>query len=232
LIILNADLECDVTTSAAWFENVWAEREETVYRRLLGDIGTTIHTIPPKLFELMGVGDVDPRWTTHGVFECPPTPTRAAWTYITSGMSNPWGETEASAKPDGPSGLGFEFLIQSPRQSAWGITTLQWLMAVQILIATGAVQGELLEYYDRVPLGNSIDPKTPASALQHLIVAPPADLPGQFSIASGKVDLLLVIGISEAEREFARTQGGPELVAMLTHRGIFPLTDPGRPSAI
>ncbi len=72
-----------------WFERIWADREERIYRALFGDTGPGIYTIPTTVFASMGVADPDPRFLTHGVFECPPNDRRAHfWLYVTSGMSN------------------------------------------------------------------------------------------------------------------------------------------------
>src|SRR6185437_7630478 len=130
-----------------WFEAVWTQREEVVYRRLFGDIGTAIHTIPAALFERMGFKEIDPRWLVHGVFECKPREGRASWVYVTSALSNPWGQTPEGVDKEGPSGLGFELMLQTAEQAPWAISTLQWLMAVQILVASELVKGELLDYF-------------------------------------------------------------------------------------
>jgi hypothetical protein len=219
------------TQQEQWFERVWTDREETIYRKLFGDIGTTIHTIPPALFAKLGQQQIDPRWPTHGVFECPATAARANWLYVTSGLSNPWGMNPDDVKPGVYSGLGFEFLLQTPERAPWAISVLHWLMAIQILVASGLLKGHLVELYDRIPLGASIDPKQD-SVLRNLILTEPESVPATFELESGRVDLLLCVGISNREKEFAQGQGGPGLVTLLKHHGIFPLTDARRRSVI
>jgi len=232
-----APADSDLDPQERWFQSVWEYREETLYRELFGALGGTIHTIPAAAFISLGVptNQVDPRWLTHGVLECPPEGAaleRTHWLYVTSGLSNPWGQKPGQAKSDGYSGLGLELIIETPEAAPWAISTLYWLMAVQILIGVGAVEGELLQYYDRVPLHTSIDPQRPNSPLRNVLVAPPARTQPQFKLDSGMVDLLLCIGSSDQEMEFGRTQGSNVLLDVFKHHGIFPLTDPGRSSVI
>jgi hypothetical protein len=210
-----------------WFEDLWTYREEVVYRNLFGDIGTQIHTLPQKLFEKMGLVEIDPRWLVHGVFECPPAPGRESWVYVTSCLSNPWGEDPSTVDTTKPSGLGFELMLETPTKVTWGIQVLQWLMAMQILTASGMLQGELLQEYDTVPLQTPIAPGTD-SAIRNLLVCAPDHIAGEFDLASGKVKLLLCIGITEAELEISRTQGADTLEAQLKSKGIYPLTDSER----
>jgi hypothetical protein len=219
------------TAQQQWFERVWAQREETVYRALFGDIGNTIHTVPAALFVKLGQTRIDPRWPTHGVFECAATEARGNWVYVTSGLSNPWGVAPEDVKPGDYSGLGFEFLLQTPRRSAWAIGVLHWLTAVQILVASELLRGQLVELYDRIPLGSSIDSR-PDGHMRNLILTEPEAFPRTFELESGRIDLLQCVGISDREREFGRTQGGPELVNLLKHHDAFPITDAARDSVL
>lgn len=226
----------------AWFEGIWAEREERIYPAFFGDLGAGIYTIPASVFASMGREDPDPRFLTHGVFECPPTAKRPHWLYVTSGMSNPWGENPATVDPQAYSGLGYEFTLHTPAQAAWAIRILHWLMAVQLLVACGDIEGELLQRNDRIPLGSSIGKQE--GVLTHLLVTGPdavvqgpasphmAGYPGEFALASGRVELLLMMGVSAAEADFARSQGTEALLTVLHHWEYFPLTDAGRASAV
>ena len=120
-----------------WFEGIWADREDRLYKAFFGETGPGIYTISRTMFESMGRPDPDPRFLTHGVFECPPTEARPQWVYVTSGMSNPWGDSPETVNPAAPSGLGYEFTLHTPMQAQWAIRVLQWLMAVQLLVAAG-----------------------------------------------------------------------------------------------
>ena len=105
-----------------WFEAVWADREERVYRQCFGDVGKGIYTPKAELYTVdMKQEDFHPGWLHHGVFECPPGEHRASWLYATSGLSNPWNvEKPGELDPSGFSGLGFEMLFECTEQAPWG----------------------------------------------------------------------------------------------------------------
>ncbi|MGI8908778.1 MAG: suppressor of fused domain protein [Candidatus Sumerlaeaceae bacterium] len=219
----------DKQTWENWFRDVWADREDRVYRELFGDIGNAIHTIPSVLFERMGFKHVDERWLVHGVFESAPNETHKSWLYVTSSLSNPWGADPETIDPTQPSGLGFELVLQTPRQESWAIQVLHWLMAIQILAASGMVKGDTVQLHDRVPLQTSIDPAT-ESAMRHLIICEPEPFAKQFGLPSGTVDLLLCVGMTDAENEFAREHGALPLLQLLREQTDFPVTDSSRTS--
>lgn len=212
-----------------WFQSVWAEREDKIYHQLFGDIGQQIHTIPPELFARMGFPSVDQRWLVHGVFESAPNETRRNWLYVTSSLSNPWGEDPETIDATRPSGLGFELVLQTPQQASWAIQVLHWLMSVQILAASGLVKGDLVQMHDRVPLHTSIDP-TSHSEIRHLLLCEPEVFAQRIQLPSGTVDMILCLGITEAENDFAREYGAEPLIAKLRAGGVFPLTHATRKS--
>ena len=223
-------MKTDSTEHENWFQRIWRAREEEIYPRLFGDVGQEIHTITPGLFKNLGIQSVDPRWLTHGILVSPPGKSRLSWLYVTSGLSNPWGVNPDVVATNEFSGLGFEFLIQTTASATWPIAVLNRLMAIQILIAAGQKEGQLLEPFDRVGLGESIDGGV--SELKNLFVAPPEDIPSRIQTESGLVDMLVCVGISDAELQFARAQDGPGLLQLLKHHGHFPVTDPNRVSAV
>ena len=222
----------DQQTWQEWFEKLWAYREETLYRQFFGEMGAGIYPIPMQTFAALGRTDPDPRYLTHGVFACPPSAARPAWTYITSGMSNPWGDSPETANLEGPSGLGYELLLCTKESVPWAIGVLHWVMAVQLLIASGEMRGEMLELQDRIPLGGVLPGRGEGPGLSHLVTTAPPDLPAQFALPSGKVDLLLLVGITAREADFAHTQGASALLNLLKHHEVFPLTDPARVSLV
>ena len=214
-----------------WFEAIWADREDRIYRDFFGDLGPGIFTLTPETFKQVGRKDPDPRWLHHGVFECPPNDRRPHWVYVSSGMSNPWGESPETAKPEGYSGLGFEFTLHTDKPGRWALELLQWLMAIQLLVAAGELEGGLVEYEDRV----RFRPAKNAGEISKLLMARPSaevHYPAEFQLASGKVDLMLAVGISEREAEFARTQNPEALVNLLRHHEVWPLTSLSRVSAV
>lgn len=113
-----------------WFETAWADREENVYRRLFGSDTRDIFTLSHTMFlETFKQPSFDPRWLHYGVIEYRPTAARPSWLYVTSGMSNAWGDDRPN--PDGPSGIGCEFVLETPEQGKWAIVRLQHLMVFQ-----------------------------------------------------------------------------------------------------
>lgn len=214
-----------------WFQDVWKQREETVYPELFGPFADDIESLSAKWFESMGFNDIDPRWLTHGVLTSPPNEHHDNWVYITTGLSNPWGIDPAAKQPDQYSGLGFEFFMQTAEPAPWAIETLASLMAMQILVAQELIAGGLLEPFDRVPLGRTID-KSDRSLIRNLLILPPEHIPTQARLDSGVFDLLLCVGITDAELQFARAQDGPGLQKVLLHHDCIPVTDPQRHSVV
>ncbi|MCG8671364.1 MAG: suppressor of fused domain protein [Pseudomonadales bacterium] len=185
----------------SFLEESWEEREEKTYKEIFGDTGPGIFPLSNEIFDRMNAKGIDPRWLTHGVFKCPPSGNRSTWAYVTSGMSNPW-ETE---EPEEYSGLGVEFLMETENEETWAIEVLQTLMAYNLLLATGQM-GDFppLDYGHRVPLALSESIKT-------MLFTQPVNFPSNFSIKSGSVDLLQVVGITPSELEAAKQTSSEDI---------------------
>lgn len=185
----------------SFLEKSWEEREDKVYKEIFGDIGPGIFPLSHEIFERMNATRVDPRWLTHGVFKCPPTSHRSTWAYVTSGMSNPWEAEE----PEEYSGLGVEFLMETATEESWAIEVLQTLTAYNLLLASGQMGNfPPLDYGNRVPLALSESIKT-------MMVTHPFNFPHNFSIKSGTVDLLQIVGITSSELEAAKQTSSEQL---------------------
>lgn len=175
-------------------EDAWEEREEKVYPHVFGDTGPGIYALSNAIFEQLDAQSVDPRWLTHGVFQSPPNDTRNTWVYVTSGMSNPW----ESEEPQDYSGFGVEFVLETEHESTWAIHVLQTLMAYNLLLANGQMgEPALLDYGDRIPFALS-------DTITAMLITPPFQLPENIEIQSGRVDLLQIVGITDAELSFAQ----------------------------
>ena len=209
-----------------WFEDAWAVREESIYRSLFGDIGSGLYTLDGELFTgQFRQASVDPRWLFHGVFESPPSDTRASWLYVSSGLSNAW-EAD-SPSPNGVSGLGCEFILECPAQSEWALVLLRQMVAFQILLSVGRFEGkELLQAWDRIPLRAPIDGSS--SKLNWVLLTPAPNFRESQRLPSGQFHFLEFIGITEDEADFARSNGGDHLLALLMQRKAAPVTDPSR----
>ena len=173
-----------------WFLECWQVREETVYQALFGDLGQGVHSATAEHFARLKQTARHPGWLHHGVFACPPNADREHWAYVTSGLSNPWNLDEPGPDPTGYSGLGFELCICAPGRSDWAITVLHHLMAWQLLVAAGAVQGQPLGAGQRVPLGGAID-GSGDGAMTWALVETPDHFDCSFELPSGKVDWLM-----------------------------------------
>ena len=217
-------------TGQDWFEDTWAVREESIYRSLFGDIGSGIYTLDGELF--MGQfrqTSVDPRWLFHGVFESPPSVTRASWLYVSSGLSNAW--EAALPRPDEVSGLGCEFIIECAAQSEWALLLLRRMVAFQILLSVGRFERkELLQAWDRVPLRATIDGSS--SKLNWVLLTPAPNFRESQQLPSGRFHFLEFIGITEDEADFARNSGGDKLLDLLIQRKAAPVTHPSRSSVL
>lgn len=213
-----------------WFERSWAVREEEVYPRLFGPHEPQIAVLTPDLFlSTFKQDSFDPRWLHSGVFEVAPTHGRSSWLYVSSGLSNAW--EDDAPDPSGPSGLGMEFVLQTPEREEWAVDRLAHVIAFQILLSCGKYQGrEMLDLHDRIPLRASISAEP--SDLTWLTVGPADGLPPSFQLPSGSVDLLAVVGVTEHEATYGRQHGGGDLIEMLRQKTNYPVTDWRRKSVV
>jgi Suppressor of fused protein (SUFU) len=209
------------------FEEIWRYREEEIYPKLFGVAEAGISPIP---FERLQTGKItDPRWSTCGVFRFAPTADRDSWLYATSGLSNEWFEEEFS--PENVSGLGCEFVLETTERADWPIHRLHELMTFQIGLCCDLYDGAPpLAYGDRVPLGGSIDYLK--SALSHATIIEAISFPSEFQQESGVADWFQVVGITNAEKLYAKEHGPDALVDLLVQRTKYPQTDPLRESLL
>ncbi|MCB9876063.1 MAG: suppressor of fused domain protein [Planctomycetes bacterium] len=212
-----------------WFEALWTDREDRVYRSLFGDLGKGVFTAGEQVYLRFGKSP-HPGWLNHGVFACPPHDERDSWIYVTSGLSNPWNLDAPGKDPSGFSGVGFELVIETSKEVDWAVPLLHNLMAYELLVAVGTYQdAELFEYGNRVPLNDSITPSF-QSAIRWLLVEQVKHYTPSFELASGRVDLFHLVGATDAEVELARRDGQDKLVELLVRRGVHPRTDAERAS--
>ena len=208
----------------------WEQRETTLYKTLFGDLGPGIYPLGMPLFEeLFNCTEVDPRWLHIGVFECPPTPARPHWVYVSSGLSNPW-DDEPDAEEEW-TGLGRELLLECPQQSPWALALVRRFAAYQMLLAAGRFgDQEPLDAWDRMSVGGPIDGQQ--SALSAIIMVPSEHYPEEYALVSGKFAFLQIIGLSAAELAHGRAHDFGDLLQTLGDQGAAPLVDAARRSIV
>jgi hypothetical protein len=211
-----------------FLERVRAYREEELFPRLFGFQKRGIFPITGEILsQTFRQETYDPRWLFHGVFEFAPTPSRASWLYVTSGMSNDWEADAPNAA--GVSGLGTEFIFETTGAGNWAISRLLQLMAYQILLYHGRYPGhEPLGDFDRLPLRSPIGDEP--SDVQFLMIAPCGKELSPQQLESGSFEFLRVVGITDAEVQYARAVGGGALLDRLREVNAFPVTCATRPT--
>lgn len=210
-------------------EGVWEYREEVLYPQFFGAKRRGIFVLDADIFlKTFKQEALDPRWLHYGVVEHGPT-NRGTFYYVTSGASNPWDVAPEEYGKQEFSGFGTELVMETLVAADWPIVVLQRLLAFNILLVHGRFgEPNPLDYWHRVPVGSIVD----ESELKHLVIAPPINYEAQVVLASGKVDLLHVVGITEQERDYAKEHGSDELVSRLKAADAFPVTNPNRQSVI
>ena len=209
----------------------WQQRDQILYPTLFGPPIPGLRVLPAEMFTtVFNQADYEANWTLGGVFEFGPTAQRASWLYATTGLSNAW---HATVKADAatPSGLGCEFVLETPFRAPWVINRLHYLMAYHFLVCGGRYpERQPLGVFDRMPLGTSIGAEP--SELTWLMLAPPVGFPRVQRTLTGGFEFHQVVGITKGEAATAKTHGGPFLLEGLMVEGAFPVTNPGRKTII
>lgn len=211
-------------------ERAWAEREETIYPSLFGDLGPGIYPLDFELFrDVFGQSDVDPRWLHIGAFECPPNVNRNNWVYLSSGLSNAWEAEEPDA--NAWSGMGIEFLIQCNEQSKWALALARKFAAYQLLLGAGRYgKRGPIDLWDRMRIGTSIDGED--SDLQALLFAPSQHFRGDMRLLSGRFEFLQILGLTLAEHAYGQEHGFEMLHTKMQEANVIPVIDRRRRSII
>lgn len=211
-------------------EKAWEHREETLYKSVFGDLGPGIYPLTIEIFSDAFKASCDPRWLSIGVFECPPHGERKTWTYVSSGLSNPWEEDEPPADPEEPSGLGVEYVFNTTARAIWAIKLVQHVVAYELLVSSDKIAGRDAIYLgDRIPV-QILDAQERPSAIQMVMVAEPCFVPADHDLPSGTLQLVQLVGITEREAAFCRANKAEALIDKLRSAGCYDVTDPWRAS--
>ena len=223
---LTEDMQDVIETS--FIERVWEYREEELYPSLFGDKSEGIFVLTGEMFQSNFKCDqVDPRWLTYGVHLYAPTPDRPSWLYVTSGMSNPTdGEYGAY------SGMGYEFVMETPERSDWAIKRLASMQAYNLLLAAEFYGDKpWLEVGDRVPLNEAVD-GSEESEIRYFVLNEPKHFPRPHKLESGELDFVHFLGVTGHEIEWAKEHGSEKLFEKLSGNGLSTITDPNRRSIL
>lgn len=183
-----------------------------------------------KDFQMFGIDDPDPRWLHHGVFEFAPSDVRKSWVYVTSGYSNPWHVEPEDYLPDGDSGAGIEYLMETDRQGDWAIVHLRRMLVLQLLLESERIVGNgPLAPGDRIPLKEPID-WIEGHEVQNLMPIL-GDWP-EMRLPSGTAIFVQFYGLTNPEVEFAKSHGSKALLERLRDGGAVPVIVPDRASVV
>ena len=209
----------------------WRQRDQILYPALFGTPRQGLRTLPAEMFTtLFNQPDYEANWTRGGVYEFEGNAQRAAWLYVTTGLSNAWDATE-KADVLTPSGLGCEFVLQTPFRAPWAVSRLHYLMAYHLLVCHGRYPDrQPLKDFDQIPLGTAIG--TEPSELTWLMLAPPTGFPRLHPTVTGGFEFYQVVGITGEEAAAGRVHGGLLLLEGLLREGAFPVTAPGRQTIV
>jgi hypothetical protein len=211
-----------------WYEDCWADRDEVEYPKLFGAISEEVYTLDQSGAleawldsELAEVEELDPNWGLMGVRVAPPSPEYPYWTYVTSGLSNPFTVTPGQElQPGAPSGIGYEMVIHTPEEAQWPVLRLLDMMAYNLVCLRAFAMGH------RYPVEGTLDGGD--SKLQGFVFVKDAARPSHFELPSGKVELLTLVGVTKNEMAFSRSNGMDKLMGKLVAAGHGYITQPAR----
>ena len=212
-----------------WYEDCWADRDEVEYPKLFGNISEDVYTLDVTgaleawmdSDEPSAAKELDPNWAPMGVRVAPPTPEYPYWTYVTSGLSNPFTLAPGEEVQEGaPSGLGYEMVIHTPEEERWPVLRLMDMMAYNLVCA------RLFAVGHRYPVEGTLTGGE--SKLMGFVFVTDPSRPAHFQLESGRVQLLTLVGVTKNELAFSRSNGIDRLMAKLVAAGTGYITHPGR----
>ena len=183
-------------------------REEILYKKLFSAAKSEFFV--PSKAKLVAFGGKELMETGWGVFQIEATDKNDHWTYLTSGLSNPFEDEEFEDYEE--SGYGFELAIHAREKSPWAISVLWNLMGYVLTTGNVFAEGHIM------PLNGPIDGER--SVLESLVFYEDKVL----SLPTGSFTLLTALGITEEETDFLRTYPPADLKKKLEIEKIFPFT--------
>jgi hypothetical protein len=211
-----------------WYEDCWADRDEVEYPKLFGAISEEVYSLEQTDAlqawldsDLAAVKELDPNWGGIGVRVAPPSPEYPYWTYVTSGLSNPFTLVPGQeVEPGAPSGLGYEMVIHTPEEAQWPVLRLLDMLAYNLVCARPFAVGH------RYPVEGTLTGGE--SKLTGFVFVTDPSRPSHFQLESGQVELLTLVGVTKNEMAFSRSNGMERLMAKLVAAGTGYITHPDR----
>ena len=202
-----------------WYEDCWADRDEVEFPKLFGNLSESVFTLDQTdalqawlESDIAEVGELDPNWGPMGVRVAPPTPEYPSWSYITSGLSNPFTLAPGQdIKPGARSGAGYEMVIHTPEEEKWPVFRLLDMMAYSLVCLRAFAPGQ------RFPVQGALDGGE--SKLGGFVFTVDPQRPASFELPSGTVQLLTLVGATPNELAFVRSNGHARLMERLVAAG-------------
>jgi len=210
---------------ADWYQQAWALRDDQVYPELFPTITDSIVTLGDTdalqawlESELAQVTEADPAWGAFGVRVVAPDEARPYWTYVTSGLSNPFtvGPGEEYSE-EGKTGIGYELVIHSNEEARWPILRLLDMMAYNLVCLKAFAPG------GRFQVEGTLDGAADSKLNGFVFVEDPG-LPWGFALPSGQAQLLTAVGVTRNELAFSRSNGMERLMERLAEAGVGVVT--------
>ena len=211
----------------------WQQREESFYPGMFGRPDGPQQLLTEDIFKTEFARNmVHPFWLHHGVITFPPTESRATWLYATSGMSNAF-DSEA----DEWSGLGVEFILETDGPAPWAAGKLLRLMAFNLLIAAGHYKEQSDLTFGSIvrldePVTGAPTDVAEQCCLKNFIALPPTGPARDFTLVTGKVELLQMVAISDTEADYAEAKGHAALAEILSAAGQLEAVNTDRASVV
>jgi len=206
----------------------WEQREQSFYPGMFGKPDGAQQLLTEEIFRKdFGRNAVHPFWLHHGVISFPPTAARSTWLYATSGMSNAF-----DSQVEEWSGLGVEFILETNAPAPWAVGKMLRLMAFNLLIAAGHYKDQSdLTFGSIVRLGEPVTGEDNC-CLMNFIALKPSGTARDFTLVTGKVELLQMVAISDAEADFAEKEGFEALAEKLAEAATLEAIDTDRKSVV
>lgn len=219
-------------TNADHLKRTWVARNK-LYKELLGSFK---HSYPPAYLppepiymreDIRTAGDIAGMLGKQipenkiSILAYNPQPKKNYWTYITSGLSNPW----FSAEADEVAGFGCELMLKTPEESDWAARLLRRL-AFYILSYAGTLSPGVMLSLEKTLFKNS-NSSIAAILIWYADEAPEAI----YKLPAGAFGIFSVIGLTAEEQRYiedAGPYGSWCIQEAFRQTGIGQTTDPRR----